>query len=142
MPSSDPFETMSMVSPMTAVLSGPARAGRSVVRSDAAAWLRDAGDPGRELGGPLREERVQLLDRDARALAQRAHGRTGALVEVLLAHEADDLPVLLRQRVDPRVARDRGGHVLGPLIGLLEEALVVHGDVDTGDGRVRHGRSS
>ena len=48
-------------------------------RLDAAARLGDAGDLRGQFRGPLGEELVELLDRDARGLAEHAHGRTGAL---------------------------------------------------------------
>src|SRR6516164_9830329 len=81
-------------------------------RSDAAAGFRNAGDFRGELGRPLREELVQLLDAHPGGLAQRAHAGAGALLRVLVPHERDDLPVLRRQRADAAFPGDLWRHFL------------------------------
>src|SRR5215471_6890779 len=97
--------------------------------SDAAARLRYAGDPRGELGRPLREELVQLLDAHPGGLAQRAHAGAGALLRVLVPHELDDLPVLRRQRADAGLPGDLRCHLFTPLLCIGEEAVVIDGDL-------------
>src|SRR6516164_2238409 len=96
--------------------------------SDAAARLGNAGDLRGELGRPLREELVQLLDAHPGGLAQRAHAGAGALLRVLVPHERDDLPVLWCQRVAAAFPGDLWRHFLMPLLWIGEEAIVVDGD--------------
>src|SRR5579872_570799 len=92
---------------------------------DAAAGFRDSGDPGRDLGRPLREELIQVLDRDVGALAERPHRRSRPFLEVLLAHEPNHLPVLFGQWIDAFAARQLGYHRFGPLIRVNEEAFAI-----------------
>src|SRR5436305_1009668 len=94
-----------------------------VILLDAALRLANPTDLGGELGGALWEELVELLDGDARFLAQRAdrRGRPGG--EVPLAHEAHDLPVAVRQLIDAVLAGDLLGDALVPLCGIGEEAF-------------------
>ncbi|MEZ5215942.1 MAG: hypothetical protein R2715_04925 [Ilumatobacteraceae bacterium] len=91
------------------------------------------------LARTLREQLVELLHRDAGCLAEHSDRRPRALLEILLAHEFDDLPVLVGQGVDAVGLGHLDGHVLGPLLRLLEEAFVVDGDVDAGEGGGAHG---
>src|SRR6266498_5157444 len=114
MPSSEPFETtiatFSIVCGSVASSCGCSSVVIGV-RSflDAAAWLGDAADLGGELGGTFGEELVELLDRDARLLAERADRGGGAGGEEPVAHELDDQPVALGQLGDPVL----GGDCLG-----------------------------
>src|SRR5690242_5560203 len=78
--------------------------------SDAATRLGNAGDLRGELGRPLREELIQLLDTHPGGLTQRAHAGAGALLRVLVPHELDDLPVLRRQRADAGLPGDLWCH--------------------------------
>src|SRR6266702_7176603 len=119
MPSSEPLEmtieTFSIL-PLSAMTRLPCRL------SDTATGFGDAGDLRRQLGWSLREQLVELLDADAGGPAQRPHGRPGALLRVLVAHELEDLPVLLGQRVDAGRVGDLGRHVVPPLVGIGEES--------------------
>src|SRR5579859_1789856 len=131
MPSRDPFEmtieTFSMVSVMTVSF----RSTRSWCRrSDAAAWLGNAGDLGCDLGRALGEQLVQLLDGHARRLAERANGWAVAGGEVLIAHEPDDLPMRVGDVLDSLAVGEFGNHVFGPLLWVDEEPLVVEFDFD------------
>src|SRR6516165_3358227 len=126
--------------------------------SDAAAGLGNAGDLRGELGRPLREELVEVLDAHPGGLAQGAHARAGALLRVLVPHEPDDLPVLRRERADAALLRDLRRHFLAPLLWVGEETVVADGDlgavVDLGghvnlqplagscSGRERHGQAA
>src|SRR6266568_949402 len=110
--------------------------------SDAAAGLGDSGDPRGGLRRSLGEELVELLDVHAGAAAEDPHRGAGPLRRVLGAHEADDLPVPVGQLADPGLARDLLGQVLGPRVGIEQEALVVHGHLVAGVGRGRHVRVS
>src|SRR5215207_4328248 len=98
MPSSEPMEitieTLTIVSD-SAGMSGGCSSSSVIVRSflDAALRLGNAADLGGELGRPLGEELVELLDRDARLLPQRPDRRGRASGEVTLAHEPHDQPV-------------------------------------------------
>src|SRR5213076_319580 len=92
---------------------------------DAAAGLGDAADLGGELRGALGEELVELFDRHARLLTERADRRGGAGAEVALAHEPDDQPVALAQLGDPVLARDLFGEPLVPLPRVGEKAFEV-----------------
>src|SRR5437764_9677876 len=96
------IETFSMVSAMSCL-------------SDAAAGFGDTGDLRGDLGRPLREQLVQLLDRDTGRLAEHSHGWARALAQELRAHEADDRPVRVRELVDAFAPCELGNHLLGPL---------------------------
>src|SRR3569623_1299988 len=87
----------------------------TVPPSDAAAGLGDPGDLGGHLRRALREQMVELLDGNARGLAEHAHGGPGALLVGLLALEPVHLPVPVRERVDALSAGELDGHVLRPL---------------------------
>ena len=50
--------------------------------------------------------------------------------------------MLVGQLVDAFGPGQLGGHGLGPLVGVLEEAFVVDGDGDAVEGGGGHGRSS
>src|SRR5690242_18125223 len=104
MPSSDPFEMMIE----TFSIGAGAVSVMSPTSSDAAARLGDAGDPCGDLRRALGEQLVQLLDAHPGGLAEHADRRSGPLLEVLVAHEVDDLPVVGRQLVDPFAAGDLG----------------------------------
>src|SRR6266516_6594021 len=101
MPSSEPLEmtiaTFSIVFGTAVSSCGCSSVVVIVLRSflDAAAGLRDAADLGGQLGRAFGEELVELLDRHARLLAERADRGGGAGGEITLAHEADDQPVPL-----------------------------------------------
>src|SRR5438876_1241467 len=144
MPSSDPFEitiaTFSIVFGSAASSSGCSS--WVVILSapflDAAAWLGDAADLGGELGGPFREELVELFDRHARLLAERADRGGSAGGEVAVAHELDDEPVPVRQLRDPVLERDLLGEVLVPLLWVGHEAFGVDVDARLGDHRCGH----
>src|SRR6266516_76104 len=97
---------------------------------DAAAGLGDAADLGGELGGTFGEELVELFDRHARLLAERADRGRGAGREVALAHELDDQPVASGQLGDAVLAGDLPGEPLVPLLWVGQEAFGV--DVDAG----------
>src|SRR6266567_4999098 len=116
-PSREPFEmmmeTLSMVSDIHSS------------RSDAAVGLRDSPDLRGQLGRSLREELIEFLDWDAGLLAERPDRRRIAAGEEPVAHEAHDLPMLFRERVDSVLARDLAGDLVVPLIRLLEEAFGV-----------------
>src|SRR5512146_443352 len=133
MPSSEPLETMietfSIGSGFAPLLLWSV-IGPSFL--DASAWLRDAGDLGRELRRPFREELVQLLDRDPRGFAEGADRGRAAALQVGVAHEVDHQPVAVGELLDARLRRDLGGDLPVPLIGLAEEALGV--DLDRGAG--------
>src|SRR5512133_510149 len=138
MPSSEPFEitiaTFSIVFGAALIVCGCSSS--SVIACsllDAALGLGDAADLGGELGGALREELVELLDRDAGFLAERADRGRVARVEVALAHEADDEPVPVGQLGDPVLPRDLLGDPLVPLLGIGQEAFGVDGDRRVGD---------
>src|ERR1051326_3675447 len=90
---------------------------------DAAAGLRDAADLRGELRRALGKERVELLDRDARLLAERPDRRGLAGCEEPLAHEADNLPVAGRQLRDPVLAGDLLGQLFRPVLGMRQESL-------------------
>src|SRR5215218_9159739 len=135
MPSSEPLEmtieTLSIISGSEGMVFGCSSS--SVMVSsllDAALGLGDAADLGGELCGSLGEELVQLLDGDARFLAERADRRSGAAREVALAHELDDQPVPVCQLRDAVLGCDRPRNLLVPLLRIGEEALGV--DVDRG----------
>src|SRR5579872_4792990 len=136
MPSSDPLEMMIETFSIVAGLGVALAATVSVVMTflltglDAAPGLRDPGDAGRNLRRALGEELVQLFDRHAGALAEGANRRPRSLVEILLAHEANDLPVLFRHRIYALATRQLGHHRLAPLFGVKEEAFFVGVDVD------------
>ena len=66
----------------------------------------------RELRGALREELVQLLDREPRTPCRARGWRSGARLQVALAHEADDEPVAVGQLGNVVGARDRLGNRL------------------------------
>src|SRR5687768_4609311 len=130
MPSSEPFEitiaTFWIVSGSAAWVLG--RSSSSVIVCsllDAALGLGDAADLGGELGGAFGEESIQLLDRDAGLLAERADRRSGARREVALAHERDHEPVPLGQLGDAVLGGDRLCDPLVPLPRVGEEALGV-----------------
>src|SRR6266516_3835401 len=97
---------------------------------DAAFGLGDAADLGGELGGTFGEELVELLDRHARLLAERADRGGGAGGEITLAHEADDQPVPLGQVGNAVLGCDRLRDLLVPLLRVGEEAFGVDVDVD------------
>src|SRR6266496_10674 len=107
MPSSEPLEmtiaTFSIVFGTAVSSCGCSSVVVIVLRSflDAAAGLRDAADLGGELGRAFGEELVELLDRHARLLAERADRGRVAGGQVTLAHEPDDQPVPLGQLRDP-----------------------------------------
>src|SRR5664280_2022879 len=132
MPSSEPLEmmieTFSIVSLMVVSCRGP----------DAAARLGDAADLGRQLRGPVREQRVELLDGHARGLAQRADRGRRAALEVGLAHEAHDLPVAIGELADAVGRRDLLRDRIVPLRGVQQESLVVDVHALTRDARARH----
>src|SRR5664279_3972959 len=98
MPSREPLEMTIETFP---IVSGPEAAAAGCSSSsvicprflDAAARLRTAGDLGRELRRALGEQLVELLDRHARELSEGTDRRRRAVLEVGVAHEADDLPV-------------------------------------------------
>src|SRR6266511_1350450 len=121
MPSSEPLETTIAT---FSIVAGSTAAGRGsvsssvIVRSflDAALGLRDAADLGGELGRPLGKELVELLDRDAGFLAERADARRRPRGEVALGNAV--------------LAGDSLGDLLVPLLGIGQEALGV--DVDRG----------
>src|SRR6266545_3781015 len=102
MPSSEPLEmaiaTFSIVCGSAGAVCG---CSSSTVMAysflDAAFGLGDAADLGGELGRALGEELVELLDRHARLLAERADRGGGAGGQITLAHELDDEPVPLVQ---------------------------------------------
>src|ERR1700674_4766978 len=93
--------------------------------SDAAARLRNSGDARGDLCRPFGKELVQLLNRHSGRLAQYAHGRPGSLLQVLAAHEADDLPVPVGEVGDALEPGERRHHGLGPLLRVQEEPFVV-----------------
>src|SRR5207247_8966702 len=100
MPSREPFETT--IETFSIVLGSEARnpssrwSGVYIIvissSSDTAFRLRNSADPGGELGRPLGEERVQLLDGDSGLLAQRADRGSASRRQVALPHEPDDQP--------------------------------------------------
>src|ERR1039458_10353936 len=106
--------------------------------SDATTRFGDAGDLGRDLRWALREQLIELFDRDARSLAEDPDGRSGPLGEVLGPHETDDLPMCLRHRVDALPTSELGNHLFGPLLRVHEEALIVELDVGIGNRRGGH----
>src|SRR6266508_5061068 len=132
-PSSEPLETTIAT---FSIVAGSTAAGRGsvsssvIVRSflDAALGLRDAADLGGELGRPLGKELVELLDRDAGFLAERADARRRPRGEVALAHEAHDEPVAIGQLGNAVLAGDSLGDLLVPLLGIGQEALGVYVD--------------
>src|ERR671931_1419795 len=143
MPSSEPLETtiatFSIVAGSVGAACGCSRSSvtaRSFL--DAAFGLGDAADLGGELGRALGEELVELLDRDAGFLAERADRGRGAAGEVAVAHEADDEPVALGQVRNAVLARDRLGDLFVPLRRVGEEAFGV--DVDRRIGDQVHGQ--
>src|ERR1700756_4797201 len=113
MPSRDPLDTMIET---FSIVGGRGTAGcgcssRSVIvssrwsvvtarRLDAASRLGDAGDLRGKLGRALGEQLIQLLDRDARRLAERSNRRRRAVLLVGAAHEVDDSPVPVGQLGD------------------------------------------
>src|SRR4029453_8769532 len=102
MPSSEPLEvtigTFSIVSGSAGWVLGCSSSSVMVCSFlDAALGLGDAADLGGELGWAFREELVELLDRDAGLLAERADRGSGAAGEVALAHEPDNEPVPVGQ---------------------------------------------
>src|SRR5918994_4771042 len=112
MPSSEPLEmtiaTFSIVSGSVASVVGCASSSVMVCSFlDAALGLGDAADLGGELGRSLGEELIELLDRDAGFLAERADGGRGAGCEVALAHELDDEPVPVGQLGDAVLGGNR-----------------------------------
>src|SRR5436309_3353518 len=125
MPSSEPFEmtiaTFSIVFGSAATVCSSSSV---MVCSllDAAFGLGDAADLGGELGRALGEELVELLDRDAGLLAERADRRSGAGGEVALAHESDDEPVPIGQLGDAVLGCDRLGDLRVPLLRVGQEA--------------------
>src|SRR6266540_6612498 len=130
MPSSEPLEmtiaTFSIVFGSAASSCGCSSV-VAIVRSflDAAAGLGDAADLGGQLGRAFGEELVELLDRHARLLAERADRGRGAGGEEAVAHELDDQPVPLGQLRDPVLGGDRLGELLVPLLWVGEEAFGV-----------------
>src|SRR6266545_2280421 len=135
MPSSEPFEmtiaTFSIICGSEAAFFGCSSSSVMVCSFlNAALRLGDAADLGGELGRPFGEELVELLDGDARLLAERADRGGGTGGEVALAHEPDDKPMPLGQLGDAVFGGDRPGDLLVPLVGTGEEALGV--DVDRG----------
>src|SRR6266508_11820 len=141
MPSSDPFDTTIETFSIVFGTSSTRGASSSCVISstsslDAAVRLRDAADLRGELRRTLREQLVQLLDRNARLLAERPDRRSGAGVQVALAHEANDQPVARRQLGDAVLAGDLLCERLIPLLRVDEKAV----RVDRGCDR-RHGSS-
>src|SRR6266536_327810 len=103
MPSSEPLEmtiaTFSIVFGTAVSSCGCSSVVVIVLRSflDAAAGLRDAADLGGELGRAFGEELVELLDRHARLLAERADRRRVTGREVALGNDLADQPVPLGQ---------------------------------------------
>src|SRR5207342_111159 len=147
MPSSEPFETtiatFSIVCGSVKVVS-ECSSNSVIVCSflDAALWLGDATDLGGELGRPFGEELVELLDGDARLLAERADRGCSSSGEIALAHETNDEPVAIGQLGDPVVARDRLSDRLVPLLRVDQEALGVDFDRSVSDQGHGHRRSS
>src|SRR5512146_224230 len=129
-PSSDPLEmmieTFSMVSDMDRA-------------SDAAVWLGDAADLRGELGGTLREELVQFLDRHAGFLAEGSNARRVARREESVAHESHDLPMLVRQLGYAALVRDLHGELLVPLFRLLQKTFGVELELVIAGKCGRHG---
>src|SRR6266511_2677268 len=143
MPSSEPFDTtiatFSIVSGSIASSCGCSSSSVNVSSLLHAAFgLGDAADLGCELGGALREELVELLDRDARFLAERADRRCRAGREIAVAHEPDDEPVAVAERGDAVLACDLLGELLAPLLGIGEEAFGVDVDGRLGDHHCGH----
>src|SRR6187549_1322267 len=89
---------------------------------DTALWLGDAADLGGELRRSLREQPVELLDRDSGFLSERANRRSGACREVAVAHEPHDQPVSGGQLGDAVVGRDLLRDPLVPLLRVGQEA--------------------
>src|SRR6266545_7461421 len=135
MPSSEPLEmtiaTFSIVFGSAASSCGCSSV-VAILRSylDAAFGLGDAADLGGELGRAFGEELVELLDRHARLLAERADRGRVAGGERTLAHEPDDQPMPLGQVGNAVLGCDCARDLLVPLFGVGEEAFGV--DVDRG----------
>src|SRR5512132_808956 len=132
MPSSEPLEmtiaTFSIVSGSAGWVLGCSSSSVMVCSFlDAALGLGDAADLGGELCGPLGEELIQLLDRYAGFLAERADRGSRAC----------DEPVPVGQLGDAVLGGDRLGDLLVPLLRGGEEALGV--DIDRGIGNQGHG---
>src|SRR6266487_1587978 len=144
MPSSEPLEmtiaTFSIVFGTAASSCGCSSVVVIVLRSflDAAAGLRNAADLGGELGRAFGEELVELLDRDARLLAERADRGGGAGCEVAVAHEVDDQPVTHGQLDDAVLACDLLSQPLVPLVRVGQEALRVGVEARSGDQGCSH----
>ena len=71
-------------------------------------------------------------------LAKHPHSWAGARGLVLLAHEADDLPVTLGEGIDVLTVCQLDGHLFRPLGRVDQESLVVQFDGGAGDGVSRH----
>ena len=102
----------------------------SCVGSHAAVRLGQPGDVGHLLGRLLREQREQLLDRDA---ADESATRRRVAVSPCSAKSSRrkrmDLPVLRRSASMPIWAARAPAEVLVPLVVIGEEALVVDMDL-------------
>src|ERR1700676_4891362 len=92
---------------------------------NAAARLRNSGDARGDLCRPFGKELVQLLNRHSRRLAQHPHSRSGSLLQILAAHEADDLPVPVSEIADALESGERRHHGLSPLLRVQEKPFVV-----------------
>src|SRR4051812_591058 len=106
--------------------------------SDAAVRFGQAGDVRELLGRFLREEREQLLGRDAADGGHAAQGRGLALFAVVLAEERDRLPMRVGQ-VDADSRREFLGQIGIPFVVRGQEALVVDVDLAAGNGGDGHG---
>src|ERR1035437_472173 len=134
MPSKEPLEMMIETFSIASLMLVSPR------RLDAAARLGDAADLRRQLRGAVREQLVELLDRDPRGLAEAADRRRGARLQERVAHEPHHLPMALGQLADAVGRSDLLRHCLVPPRGVHEEPLLVHLHAFARDARACHVR--
>src|SRR3989304_542483 len=96
-----------------------------VMTLHAAGGLGQARDLAGPLGGPRGEERVDVLQLEARVLHHLPDHGGDAELEVVVADHVDHLPVLVRQPPEAFLVGEVLGHRLAPQPGVLEEPVLV-----------------